>query len=181
MNSFTAFQLTQILKTFTTNFFGITNGLATFLAPMKASSKPTAIVLTGSKQGITNCPGTAAYNASKAAIRSLAESLDYKLCYTTISTHLLVPGWTYTGLTAMGFREKPAEAWTPEQVAEFLDKKMGEGAFYVMCPDNDVTEEMDQRRVLWAAGDMVYGRPPLSRWREAWKERTQLGMRELKL
>ena len=69
--------------------------------------------------------------------------------------------------------EKPAGAWWPEQVAEFLEQKMAEGAFYVVCPDNDVTEEMDRKRMLWAAGDVVQGRPPLSRWREEWRARAE--------
>jgi hypothetical protein len=38
------------------------------------------------------------------------------------------------------------------------------GDFYILCPDNDVTREMDERRILWAAGDIAQNRPPLSRW-----------------
>ncbi len=38
------------------------------------------------------------------------------------------------------------------------------GDFYVLCPDNDVTREIDEKRMLWAAGDVVENRPPLSRW-----------------
>ena len=72
-------------------------------------------------------------------------------------------------MTAGGAKEKPEGAWWPEQVAEYLGKKMGEGKFYVICPDNDVTEEKDKKRMMWAVGDVVEGRPPLSRWREEWK------------
>lgn len=67
-------------------------------------------------------------------------------------------------------KEKPAGAWAPEQVADFLLKKMSEDKFYVICPDNEVTEEMDKKRMLYSVGDVVYERPPLSRWREDWKE-----------
>jgi len=100
--------------------------------------------------------------------------------------HLLVPGWTYTGLTSGGKAnekgaEKPAGAWAPEQVAEYLEGKMGEGVFYVICPDNDVDVETDKRRMLWGMGDIVYERPPLSRWREEWKEKATEGMREMKI
>ena len=38
------------------------------------------------------------------------------------------------------------------------------GDFYILCPDNDVTRAADERRILWAAGDIVENRPPLSRW-----------------
>ena len=77
--------------------------------------------------------------------------------------------------------EKPAGAWTPEQVAEYLEGKMAEGKFYVICPDNDVDTETDKRRMLWAVGDIVYERPPLSRWREDWKEKAVEGMKEMKI
>jgi short-subunit dehydrogenase len=58
-------------------------------------------VITGSKQGITNPPGNAAYNASKAAVRTLAEHLSHDLKDTKTSVHLLVPGWTFTGLVRL--------------------------------------------------------------------------------
>jgi hypothetical protein len=41
---------------------------------------------------------------------------------------------------------------------------MGRGDFYVLCPDNEVTPEIDHRRIRWAAGDMTENRPALSRW-----------------
>lgn len=170
-------------KIFDTNFFGYVNGIATFLPTIKAQSGPTAIVLTGSKQGITNPPGNPAYNATKAAVRSLAEQLSYDLRNSKTSVHLLVPGWTFTGMTGGGkpIEEKPAGAWLPEQVASFLVEKMESGSFYVICPDNDVTEEMDKRRMLWTQGDIVEDRPPLSRWREDWKEKAQNGVDAIKL
>jgi hypothetical protein len=68
-------------------------------------------------------------------------------------------------------KEKPAGAWAPEQVADYLYKKMSEDQFYIICPDNDVDEETDKKRMLYAVGDIVQGRPPLSRWREDWKDK----------
>ena len=41
---------------------------------------------------------------------------------------------------------------------------MHRGDFYVLCPDNDVTREIDSRRILWAAQDITENRPALSRW-----------------
>jgi hypothetical protein len=76
----------------------------------------------------------------------------------------MVPGWTFTPMTAGDKSEKPAGAWTPEQVIDFLLAGLGRGDFYILCPDNDVTREMDNARVLWAAGDIAENRPPLSRW-----------------
>ena len=86
---------------------------------------------------------------------------------------MLVPGWTFTGLsgnepfvTGKEKKEKPKGAWSPEEVVEFLEGKMSKGTFYVVCPDNDVTEEKDNIRMMWTVGDIVEKRPPLSRWRE---------------
>ncbi|KAI0137430.1 short-chain dehydrogenase/reductase [Xylariales sp. AK1849] len=163
-----------------TNLFGVINGITALLPVVKSTatseSSPSAIVITGSKQGITNPPGNPAYNASKSAVKTLAEHLSYDLRDTPISVHLLVPGWTWTGLAggvAGAIREnaegaaarKPDAAWWPEEVADFLERKMADGQFWVLCPDNEVDETTDRKRMAWTAGDAVNGRKPLSRWR----------------
>ncbi|KGQ12441.1 Dehydrogenase/reductase SDR family member 7B [Beauveria bassiana D1-5] len=171
-------------KILETNLFGVIHGINTFLPVVQEASKTkrTAIVITGSKQGITNPPGNAAYNASKSAVKTLAEHLSWDLRETTTSVHLLVPGWTFTGMTGGGqTKEKPAGAWAPEQVADFLYKKMEKSQFYVICPDNDVSEETDKKRMLWSVGDIVHGRPPLSRWRDEWKQEAEKNMSETKI
>jgi len=169
-------------KIMNVNLFGIVNGISTFLPSIKSSasaSNPSAIIITGSKQGITNPPGNPAYNASKAAVKSLAEGLSWDLRPTKeepeekISVHLLVPGWTYTGLSGAkpwSLEGKPEGAWSGEQVVDYLEKKMAKGQFYVICPDNDVTEAADAARMRWSVEDIIQGRPPLSRWREEYKE-----------
>jgi hypothetical protein len=60
-------------------------------------------------------------------------------------------------------------------------KKMDEGKFYILCPDNDVTEEMDKKRMLWTMGDVVGGRPPLTRWRDEWKSEAEEWMAKQKV
>lgn len=50
---------------------------------------------------------------------------------------------------------------------------MDKDEFYVICPDNDVSEETDKKRMLWTMGDVVYGRPPLTRWRDEWKKEAE--------
>jgi short-subunit dehydrogenase len=113
-------------------------------------------------------------------VKSLAESLSHDLKSNdplkpvALDVHLLVPGWTYTGLSGAepgSVEGKPAGAWAPDQVVEFLVEKMAKRDFYVICPDNEVTEAMDRKRMLFGTGDMVEGRPPLSRWREGWKDK----------
>ena len=149
------------------NLWGVIHGLQIFTQGMIDQGTPCAIVNTGSKQGITNPPGDAAYNASKAGIKSLTESLAHQLrgidgC--RITAHLLVPGFTYTGMVKRFLKEKPPAAWLPEQVADHLLAAIERGDFYVLCPDNDVTPEIDHRRIEWATGDMTENRPALSRW-----------------
>lgn len=59
--------------------------------------------------------------------------------------------------------------------------KMGEGRFYIICPDNDVSEETDRKRMLWSVGDVVEGRPPLTRWREEYKKEAEEWMAKQKV
>lgn len=96
--------------------------------------------------------------------------------------HLLVPGWTFTGMTGGGkMKEKPAGAWSGEQVIEYLEGKMGKGEFYAVCPDNDVDEATDKKRMLWSVGDVVEGRPPLTRWRPEFKKEAEEWMAKQKI
>ncbi|KAH8684720.1 short-chain dehydrogenase/reductase [Tricladium varicosporioides] len=177
-------------KIMSVNLFGVINGLSTLLPLVtthSTASHPTSIIITGSKQGITNPPGNPAYNASKSAVRTLTEHLSFDLSHSspTSSVHLLIPGWTFTGLSGNNptgeKKEKPAGAWSAEQVVEYLEEKMGEGRFYVICPDNDVTEEMDKKRMLWGTLDLVKGRPPLTRWREDYEMEAENWMKQEKI
>ena len=53
---------------------------------------------------------------------------------------------------------------------DFLLEAMAAGKFYALCPDNDVTRDIDERRILWAAEDIIKDRPALSRWHPDYKE-----------
>jgi NAD(P)-dependent dehydrogenase (short-subunit alcohol dehydrogenase family) len=155
------------------NLWGFINGVHTFTQAMIDQKTPCAIVNTGSKQGITCPPGDTAYNITKAGVKVLTEGLAHSLrnvegCQ--ITAHLLVPGSTFTGITARGRTEKPPGSWTPEQVVDMLVERMGAGDFYIICPDNDVTHDIDNRRILWAAEDIICNRPALSRWHPDYKD-----------
>ncbi|OLN83348.1 putative oxidoreductase YkvO 1 [Colletotrichum chlorophyti] len=156
---------------FDVNFFGVVNGITTML-PILQSQGASTIVITGSKQGITNPPGNPAYNASKAALNSVAEHLSYDLKDNPVNVHLLVPGWTFTGLggASTSQKPKPAAAWAASDVANYMEEEISKGHFYIICPDNEVTEEMDKKRILWSANDIVHRRPALSRWRDEFKD-----------
>jgi NAD(P)-dependent dehydrogenase (short-subunit alcohol dehydrogenase family) len=147
------------------NLWGVVNGVQAFVPGMLATDKPGMVINTGSKQGITSPPGNPAYNLSKAALKNYTESLSHALreaCGTRISAHLLIPGYTHTGMT--GGAEKPTSAWAPEQVVEFMLEAVAAGDFYVLCPDNSVDRGMDEKRIRWAADDLILNRPALSRW-----------------
>jgi NAD(P)-dependent dehydrogenase (short-subunit alcohol dehydrogenase family) len=149
------------------NLGGVINGVQVFTQAMIGEDTPAAIVNTGSKQGITSPPGNTAYNVTKAGVKVLTEGLAHALRNVEgcrVSAHLLVPGSTFTGMTRHGRTEKPPGAWLPEQVVEQLIAGMAAGDFYIICPDNDVSRDIDNRRILWAAEDIIKNRPALSRW-----------------
>jgi NAD(P)-dependent dehydrogenase (short-subunit alcohol dehydrogenase family) len=157
-----------------TNLWGVIHGVQVFAPAMIDQGTPCAIVNTGSKQGITTPPGDTAYNVSKAGVKVVTEALAHELrirhgCQVT--AHLLIPGFVYTGLTkARGVTEKPEGAWTPDQVVEALLAGMAKGDFYILCPDNETTPEMDRKRIRWAADDIIQNRPALSRWHPDFKD-----------
>ena len=149
------------------NLWGVIRSTQLFLPAMIERGRPGLVINTGSKQGITTPPGDPAYNVSKAGLKAFTEALQHELRNTPnckISAHLLIPGFVFTELTAQGRTIKPAGAWTPEQTVDFMMERLTNGDFYILCPDNDVPRSLDERRILWAAGDIVNNRPPLSRW-----------------
>lgn len=160
-------------KIFDVNLFGVVNVQQTFVPSMLHQENQAMIITTGSKQGITNPPGNAAYNASKAAVKSLTEGLAHELReipHSNVTAHLFVPGWTFTGLSASAPNAvKPPGAWTAEETVLYMLDKVRGGAFYVIVPDNETKREVDELRIMWAAGDIVEGRPALSRWHKDYK------------
>ena len=155
------------------NLVGVIHGTQAFVPAMLARGRPGLVVNTGSKQGITTPPGNPAYNVSKAGVKVFTEALAHELRETEgarISAHLLIPGFVFTGLTRGDRTEKPPAAWTPEETVAFMLERIEAGDFYILCPDNDVARALDERRILWAAGDIVENRPALSRWHPDYAE-----------
>ncbi len=153
------------------NLWGVINGAHAFLPVMVEARRPGFVIVTGSKQGITTPPGNTAYNVSKAGLKAFTEALQHELRNTEdcrVSAHLLIPGFTFTGINARPGAKSPA-AWTPDQVVELMLEGLAKGDFYILCPDNDVTRHMDERRMQWAIDDIIKNRPALSRWHADWK------------
>lgn len=150
-----------------TNLWGVIRSSQVFAPRMIRSGLACVIVNTGSKQGITTPPGDPAYNVSKSGVKTFTEALQHELRNidgNRTQARLFIPGWVFTPLTAHGQTDKPDGAWTPEQVTDFLFEALHREDFYILCPDNDVDRATDEKRILWAAGDITENRPPLSRW-----------------
>ncbi|MGI9525033.1 MAG: SDR family NAD(P)-dependent oxidoreductase [Hyphomicrobiaceae bacterium] len=151
------------------NFWGVVHGVEAFMPAMLSSGRSVRIINVASKQGITNPPGNLIYNVTKSAVKTYTEGLQHRLRSlaggNSIAAHLLIPGWTTTGKA-----EHRQGAWLPDQVVEFMIGAIREGSFYILCPDDEVSTDMDHRRILWAAQDIIENRPPLSRWHPDYKE-----------
>jgi NAD(P)-dependent dehydrogenase (short-subunit alcohol dehydrogenase family) len=105
-------------KILAVNLGGVINGCQAFVQPMLDSGKPGVVVNTGSKQGITMPPGDAAYNVSKAGVKTFTEALQHTLRNVDhlsrqglpgqpgakVNAFLLVPGWTITMIGTKGNR-----------------------------------------------------------------------------
>jgi NAD(P)-dependent dehydrogenase (short-subunit alcohol dehydrogenase family) len=155
------------------NLWGIIHGSKVFAPGMIASGRQAMIVNTGSKQGITTPPGDPAYNLSKAGVKAFTEALQHELRNVEgckVTAHLLIPGFVFTALTAHGRAQKPAGAWTPEQTVAFMLGELEKGTFYILCPDDETSRALDERRMAWAIGDIIENRPPLSRWHKDYAE-----------
>lgn len=152
------------------NFWGVLHGIQAFVPAMREQQRRAAIVNVGSKQGITTPPGNAAYNVSKACVKVVTEQLAHELRQlpgSKLSAHLLVPGWTHTAMTAPRAADpsqKPDGAWLPERVVDYFLERFHAGDFYILCPDDQVSRALDERRIQWAADDLIQNRPALSRW-----------------
>lgn len=162
----------ELQRMLNVNLWGVINGCQAFIPRMLAQGDAGVVINTGSKQGITRPPGNFAYNLSKAGVVAYTESVAHAFVTRdgcVLTAHLLVPGFVYTGMISAP--EKPKSAWTPEQTVEFMLGRLDEGDFYILCPDNDVTREIDEKRIQWNADDMIKNRPALSRWHPDYKDR----------
>ena len=155
-------------KAMDVNFWGVEYAVRAFVPHMIEQGTPGMVVHSCSKQGITNPPGNSIYNITKSALKTYTEALEHELRNTDgckVSAHLLIPGMTNT------YRKDPRPgAWWPGQVIDFMMLALERGDFYILCPDGEVTHEMDAKRMAWAAGDIISSRPALSRWHSDYKK-----------
>mmetsp|Transcript_15701 Transcript_15701/g.24894 ORF Transcript_15701/g.24894 Transcript_15701/m.24894 type:complete len:108 (-) Transcript_15701:8-331(-) len=68
--------------------------------------------------------------------------------------------------------DKPAKgAWMPPQVVEYMVQRLDKEKFYIICPDNEVSVELDNLRFTWTMQDITEDRAPLSRWHPDYKDK----------
>ena len=155
------------------NVLGVLHGVQAFVPAMAERGEPGLVINTGSKQGITQPPGDTAYNVTKSAVKALTEGLAHTLrtrAGCRVTAHLLIPGFTYTGMTGARFPSRPPGAWMPEQVVDRLLDGIARDEFYILCQDDETTRTQDERRILWATHDIIDDRPALSRWHPDWQD-----------
>ncbi len=155
------------------NLMGVVHGVQAFVPAMIAGNAPGIVINTGSKQGITQPPGNTAYNVSKAGVKALTEGLGHTLRQQTgarISAHLLIPGFTYTGMTAARVATQPPGAWSPHRL--LISCLQGLQPVISTCfvritrrRRNRIADELLGLHMI-----LIENRPALSRWHPGWRE-----------
>lgn len=84
---------------FDVNLFGVVHGIRVFLPELKAQDEG-SLVITASVAGLTSFPWLSAYNATKHAVTSIAESLHAELADggSRVHVHCLCPGMVATNI-----------------------------------------------------------------------------------
>ena len=160
-------EVEQLHKIMNTNFMGVVNLCNAFIPSMIAHGEDGVVINTGSKQGITRPPGNYAYNLSKASVVAYTEALSHAFITTEnckIKSHLLIPAFVYTPMISAFIPEKPAFAATTEETVDYFMEALKRDEFYILCPDNETNREIDEKRIQWAADDIIKNRPAMSRW-----------------
>ncbi len=114
------------------NYLGVVNGLDIILPYMQAK-KAGEIYVTASLAGYRGLPKSAPYNASKAAVISLAESLHLELKQQGITLRLINPGFVKSPLTDKNDFKMPFMI-SPEKAAEYIVKDLPKSNFEITFP-----------------------------------------------
>ena len=56
-------------------------------------------------------------------------------------------------------------------------ESLGKDEFYILCPDNETNREIDEKRIQWAADDIIKNRPAMSRWHPDYQEEFEAFMK----
>ncbi|MBT1449338.1 SDR family oxidoreductase [Glaciecola sp. XM2] len=120
-------------KVLDVNLMGVVRGCKVF-AQLFKHQQSGAIVNIASMAGILTPPNSGAYNASKAAVIALSETVRFELCAYNVSVHAVCPAFFKTNLTdsmqgnpkAKAFvdREMAKSTITAADVAAMIDKQI---------------------------------------------------------
>ncbi|KAG1657151.1 putative oxidoreductase [Nymphon striatum] len=114
------------------NYLGVVNGLDTILPYMKGM-KTGEIYVTASLAGYRGLPKSAPYNASKAAVINLTESLHLELKQQGITLRLINPGFVKSPLTDKNNFKMPFII-SPEKAAEYIVRELPKNNFEITFP-----------------------------------------------
>lgn len=115
-----------------TNYLGVTNALSA-MAPKMAKRGQGHISWIASIAGYNGLPGAAAYNASKAALVSLAEASREELAPKGINLSIINPGFVRTPLTAKNKFPMPF-LLEPEKAATIIIKGLAKKKYEIAFP-----------------------------------------------
>jgi len=108
------------------NLWGVIHGITAFLPHLRLEDEG-HIVNTASVSGLYHLPRMAPYNASKAAVIALSETLQFELAAegAPIGVSVLCPSWVRTNLSTAvrNLPERLAYELTTEQAAEMAEYK----------------------------------------------------------
>lgn len=114
---------------FSVNVMGVANTIRAFVPPLIASGEPGHVCITGSLAGYMNQPGFGAYNASKHAVISIAETLagDLRESGHPIGVTVLAPWFVHTklGRSARNRPEALADATVPGELMRSVSARLG--------------------------------------------------------
>ena len=147
------------------NLWGVIHGVQAFVPGMIAQARPRLIVNTGSKQGITLPPGNTAYNVSKAGVKTFTEALAHELRNSTGPRHRAPadPRLHLHRHDAARAR-KAARRMDGGAGGRLHDRGHRPRRLLYSLPGQRDPREVDEKRMAWAAGDLIHNRPALSRW-----------------
>jgi len=120
------------IKMMDVNFNGALRCLGAIL-PMMRDRRAGHIVLTGSLSAYRGLPGAVGYSSSKAALASLADTLDLDLQGTGIEVQVIHPGFIRTQLTDKNDFSMP-QIMEPEAAAQAFVDRMDDGRFHSAFP-----------------------------------------------
>lgn len=126
------FSVARFREAMEVNVMGVVHGLAAVLPAMRAR-RSGQVLITASVAGYRGLPRAAPYNASKAALISLAESLRPELEAEGVWLRIINPGFVETPLTAKNAFAMPAII-TPDEAARAIARRLEDTGFEIVFP-----------------------------------------------